>query len=163
VDDLSADGEIAKRIRAELAAHAPLRDESFTVRATTDGRGNGLFVAPGHSITSGTYLFDYEGRWIESDEYEQRYPQEGKAHADYAVGIARADGSTVFVDAADRAESNLARYMNHADGASANCHAWTLAEPTPRVLLFAGADLEAGEELVWDYGESYWEGREDKL
>lgn len=53
--------------------------------------------------------------------------------------------------------------MNHADGESANCHAWTLAEPTPRVLLFAGVDLVAGEELVWDYGEAYWMGRKDKM
>ena len=95
--DLSPDGAIAQRIRAELAAHTALRDDCFVVHATADGRGKGLFVAPGHSISSGSYLFDYEGRWLESDEYEERYPQEGVARADYAVGIARADGSTVFV------------------------------------------------------------------
>jgi hypothetical protein len=37
-DDLSADGDIAQRIRAELAAHEPLPDSRFAVAQTSDGR-----------------------------------------------------------------------------------------------------------------------------
>ena len=104
-----------------------------------------------------------EGRLLEQAEYDEKYPhaRQGGPYADYAVGIMQPDGRSVYVDAAEPHESNLARYMNHASGEAANCAAWTLAEPTPRVLIFASGDLEPGDELVWDYGERYWEGRAD--
>jgi len=174
-EDLSASGPIAQRIRAELAAHSPLSDAAFSVGATAD-RGSGLFVAAKEGLAGGTYLFDYGGELLEQNEYDERYPKPlpgqggggGGKSADYAVGIARPDGSSVYVDAADPAASNLARFMNHAEDGngepgSANCAAWTLWEPSPRVLLFAARDIEEGEELVWDYGEQYWEGRGDKV
>lgn len=170
--DLSADGPIAARIRAELAAHSPLSDTDFNVAATAD-RGSGLFVAAREGLAAGTYLFDYGGELIEQNEYDERYHKPlpgqggGGKSADYAVGIARPDDSSAYVDAADPAKSNLARYMNHAEEGdepgSANCAAWTLWEPSPRVLLFAARDIEEGEELLWDYGEQYWEGRGDKV
>lgn len=162
-DDLTPDGKVAQRIRRELAAHMPLPDDCFAVRATADGRGDGLYAAPGHSIPAGTFLFDYEGRVLETDEYGALYQQADGPQADYAVGMTRPDGTSVYIDAADPAESNVARYMNHADGPAANCCAWTIVEPAPRVLIFASEDVEAGDELVWDYGESYWEGRVDKV
>ena len=31
------------------------------------------------------------------------------------------------------------------------------------MLLFTSKDVDAGIELVWDYGEAYWRGREDEL
>ena len=164
-DDLSPDGAIAERIRSELAALQPLPDALFAVLETDDGRGMGLFVA-GQAIEAGTYLFDYAGKLIEQWEYDELYP---RAHAsgpfaDYAVGILMDDGRSVYVDAADPRESNLARFMNH-DAVAPNCHAWTLTNPVgnvpPRVLIFVGIDVAPGEELVWDYGDEYWKGRND--
>lgn len=162
-DDLSPDGAIARRIRAELAAHRPLPDERFVVAETRDGRGKGLFVAE-EPIEAGTYLFDYAGRVLDQSEYDARYPRsdQDRALAEYAVGIEQADGSYVYVDAADPSESNLARYMNHAEAEVANAVAWTLTEPSPRVLIFANQPLSAGVEIVWDYGRAYWEGRESE-
>ena len=161
-DDLSPDGEIARRIRAELAAHRPLPDSQFAVAQTSDGRGKGLFVSGEEPIEQGAYLFDYGGRLIDQEEYDDKYPNAhtGGPHADYAVGLVLDDGSSVYVDAAEPEESNLARYMNHAEPHAANVVAWTLTTPVPRVLLFVSEDVAPGEELVWSYGEGYWSGRE---
>ena len=63
-------------------------------------------------------------------------------------------------DASVNESSTLARYMNHSLDPSVS--ACTLADgPRPRVLFFAACDLVAGDELVWNYGEGYWEGRAD--
>jgi len=160
--DLSPNGAIAKRIRAQLAAHRPLPDACFAVAPTVDGRGKGLFVADHESIEQGTYLFDYAGEVIDQAEYDARYPKANTdgPYADYAVGIVQDDGSSHYVDAVDALKSNLARYMNHAEAAEANCVAWTLSQPAPRVLIFANEPLAPGVELVWDYGREYWEGRD---
>ena len=101
---------------------------------------------------------------LDQSEYDARYPRsdQDRALAEYAVGIEQADGSYVYVDAADPSESNLARYMNHAEAEVANAVAWTLTEPSPRVLIFANQPLSAGVEIVWDYGRAYWEGRESE-
>ena len=45
----------------------------------------------------------------------------------------------------------------------ATCRAWTIAHPQPRVLIFAADDLQPGDEMTWDYGREYWEGRHDKV
>lgn len=159
-DDLSADGPVAQRIRAELLAHRPLPNSRFTIAATHDGRGMGLFAV--EDIETGTYLFDYAGEVLTQAEFDERYspPSGAKGVADYAVGVVRADGSFMYVDAASPALSNNARYMNHA-GDEPNCVMWTLADPRPRLLMFARRDLAAGEELSFDYGALYWEGRDD--
>eukprot|EP00325_Prymnesiales_sp_UTEX-LB-985_P034556 CAMPEP_0174728882 /NCGR_PEP_ID=MMETSP1094-20130205/52598_1 /TAXON_ID=156173 /ORGANISM="Chrysochromulina brevifilum, Strain UTEX LB 985" /LENGTH=127 /DNA_ID=CAMNT_0015930889 /DNA_START=194 /DNA_END=573 /DNA_ORIENTATION=- len=98
-EDLSPDGDIARRIRAELAAHQPLPASRFAVAETSDGRGKGLFVAGDKPIESGTYLFDYEGRLIEQEEYDTTYPnaRAGGPYADYAVGMVLDDGRSVYV------------------------------------------------------------------
>jgi len=161
-DDLSADGPIARRIRAELAAYKPLPDSRFRCVHTGSGRGFGLYVGE-LTIESGEYLFDYQGRTREDAEHTALYPED-TGRSNYSVGILRSDGSTVFVDGTDPAESNLARYMNHADADADGCNvvAWTLAEPQPRVLLFASRALLPGEEMSWDYGSAFWAGREDE-
>ena len=156
-EDLSPDGEIAQRLRAKFAAQEPLPSALFRVQPTEDGRGLGLFADV--VIPAGTYLFDYEGEMLERDEYEARYP--GAAIAEYVVGINTADGSAVYLDAR-YAMLSPARYMNHEDEAP-NCAMWTLIEPAVRMMVFAASDLATGEELRWDYGEAYWNGREDKV
>ena len=137
---------------------ACLPDDRFRVEDTNSVRGLGLFVGES-AISEGTYLMDYGGKVLEQAEYDRRYPTGGEHEPDYAVAILRSDGRTSYVDAAREKESNLARYMNHAEGDGANCVAWTLSEPAVRVMLFAAHDLAAGEELCWDYGAAYWECR----
>jgi hypothetical protein len=159
-EDLSPDGAIAQRIRAELAALEPLAEACFVVAPSRQGVGLGLFVASGTpNIEASTYLFDYTGEELSAEQYHARYEGAGR-RADYAVGIETADNSAVYIDGADPDLSNIARYMNH-DGLQPNVRASTVFAPQPRLMLFALQDLVAGDELVWDYGESYWKGRDD--
>ena len=163
-DDLSPDGPIAQRIRAELAAHEPLDASTFRVADTGDAaRGRGLYVSRGSTISSGCYLFDYEGEILDQQAFDERYPAASAQRADYAVGLLNADGSSVYVDGADPTKSNVARFMNHVCEDEANVVVYTVYEPKPRVMLFAACDIESGAELRFYYGKRYWEGRDDQV
>ena len=72
----------------------------------------------------------------------------------------------LYVDAANSALSNVARYMNHAQRGSAanNVRSVVQAWPFRAKRLFAARDITAGEELQFDYGRDYWSGiGEEKL
>ena len=70
-----------------------------------------------------------------------------------------------FIDARSPELSNWCRYVNHAD------EPWTnvVVRPAPLYILGGGVSLFAlrriqrGEELLCDYGPSYWEGREAEV
>ena len=103
-EDLSADGPVAQRIRAALAAQTPLPNENFRI-GDAGSRGLGLFVADDTvTIPAQTFLMDYEGLRLEQAGFDERYPT-GSHEARYAVGIPRPDGSTVYIDAALPRES----------------------------------------------------------
>ena len=158
-DDLSADGPVAQRIRQELAAMVPTPAADFILAETTDGRGRGLYAAV--PIDAGTFLFDYGGELIEQEEFASRYPD--GTDAEYAVRLIRDDGSSMYMDAVLNTDgSNLARFMNH-DDAAPNCVMWTILTPQPRLMLFTQLPLAAGDELLWDYGEGYWQDRSDMI
>jgi len=167
-EDLSADGPTARRIRAELAALVPLSNLSFSVGQTGDGRGRGLFATV--PIAAGCYLLDYEGELLDEAGFASRYPD--ATFADYTVAVARDDGSAAYVDGVQpigaASPTNVARFMNHQSD-EPNCAMWTLSGGSgaggspPRLMLFARLDVAAGAELVWDYGASYWQGREADL
>ena len=107
------------------------------------------------------FLFDYEGEVLDQHVYDQRY-QAGQDSNEYVVGNRCRDGSMVYMDGTRPERSNLARYMNHSSK-EPNCELWTLNEPDLRWLLFTRSDVAMGEELVWDYGEAFWEGRDDRV
>ena len=67
-----------------------------------------------------------------------------------------------YVDAVDPQRSNPARYMNHNGGAS-NLRKVKQRFPTRRLRFYAKKDIAVDEELTWDYGASYWVGREGEL
>ena len=68
-----------------------------------------------------------------------------------------------FIDAREPELSNWCRYVNHADNPE-----WTnvvVRTASPLLLgggayLFALRDIAIGEELLCDYGPTYWGGRE---
>ena len=120
------------------------------------GRGRGLFAT--EFIADGSYLMDYRGDVITLGQFLQRYPS---FVGTYVFEV----GPETFIDAADPKKSNIARFMNHGTSAQAlNVKRVRRKWPQePRVLFFAARDIEAGEELCFDYGNDYWEGREDFL
>jgi len=134
-------------------------DEDVEARPSVLG-GLGLFAV--RPLRRGTFLMDYLGESLTEAEFTERYAEGGVA--DYGLeldGIAPWD-APVFVDARDPAKSNPARYMNHASDDNCNVRKVKQRLPFRALRLYAARDIQAGDELLWDYGPDYWRGREDK-
>jgi len=143
--------EMKERIDARIAALRPLERRFFRITATGNGKGGGLFATK--DIPSGTFLFDYRGEVLDTDQFDHRYPD--GVPADYVVQV-----GDQYIDAADPSRSNIARKMNHSR--QPNCICWTLnglQEVKPRVLFFTAENVDQGSELTWNYGDGYWRDR----
>ena len=66
-----------------------------------------------------------------------------------------------WIDAVNPERSNLGRYINHCSRPT--CRKVRQRFPDRRLRFFAARDIAPGEELTFDYGESYWIGRENEL
>eukprot|EP00804_Cyclotella_cryptica_P008886 CCRYP_013094-RA/>CCRYP_013094-RA protein AED:0.54 eAED:0.42 QI:0/-1/0/1/-1/1/1/0/857 len=67
--------------------------------------------------------------------------------------------SRIFVDAEDEYTSLWTRFINHASPPLDNLKPMSVPESydgKPRVWFMAKRDIEAGEELCFDYGDDYW-------
>mmetsp|Transcript_6217 Transcript_6217/g.9523 ORF Transcript_6217/g.9523 Transcript_6217/m.9523 type:complete len:242 (+) Transcript_6217:84-809(+) len=144
----------------------PLKlNEDVEIR-DSPGRGMGVFSK--RRIVEGTYLFDYIGEHLDEAMYLERYPPNTPgASSDYVVDLTNGDPfalDPIFIDGANTNASGLARWINHgADEASRNVRRQHQHWPTRVMRLFAARDIEPGEELMYDYGTRYWEGREDMV
>ena len=113
--------------------------------------GYGLFAKV--PIDEGTFLFAYEGEELDEEAFFRRYP---KADGRYIACLT----DDLYIDGADAAKSNVARWMNHASAAKANV-AWRKQTIGPRKAMrfYATRAISPGEELCFDYDASgsYWE------
>lgn len=164
----------------------PLAVGDGVVVVASPGRGEGLFAA--RPIARGTFVMDYLGEDLDEAGLAAKYGTEPRPdssgtayllelngvlgleptfHA--AVPSLRADRaipngtfcSYRFVDAVDPARSNPARFINHAP--RPNLRKVKQRFPDRRLRLYAARDVAAGEELFFDYGDSYWTGREGEV
>jgi SET domain-containing protein len=74
------------------------------------------------------------------------------------------DGGATFQDGFKRAQdrSTFAPvHLNHEDKGKSGCNCFRNLDDG-RVAFFAARPINAGEEMCFDYGASYWEGREGK-
>lgn len=65
----------------------------------------------------------------------------------------------IYVDAEDEYHSLWTRFINHASPPYNNINPKSVPESydgLPRVWFMANRDIEAGEELCFDYGDDYW-------
>ncbi|XP_012287213.1 histone-lysine N-methyltransferase EHMT2 isoform X2 [Orussus abietinus] len=115
----------------------------------TKGKGWGLRTL--RHIPKGTYVCEYVGEIISDSEADHREDDS------YLFDLDNRDGETYCIDA--RRYGNLARFINH------SCAPNLLPVRVfvehqdlhfPRIAFFANRDIEADEELGFDYGEKFW-------
>jgi len=106
---------------------------------------HGLGVYATTAIPEGTRIIEYIGELVDKEESERRaWKQMEKAEREGAVYIFTLskrwdiDGNVPW---------NTARLINHS--CDPNCEAWIEGR---RIFLYALRDIEAGEELGFDYG-----------
>ncbi|XP_069690124.1 histone-lysine N-methyltransferase EHMT2 isoform X2 [Periplaneta americana] len=102
-------------------------------------------------ISKGTYVCEYIGEIISDCEADHREDDS------YLFDLDNRDGETYCIDA--RHYGNVARFINHM------CVPNLLPVRVfiehqdlhfPRIAFFANRDIEADEELGFDYGEKFW-------
>ncbi|XP_032672802.1 histone-lysine N-methyltransferase EHMT1 isoform X2 [Odontomachus brunneus] len=115
----------------------------------TIGKGWGLRTL--RHILKGTYVCEYVGEIISDSEADHREDDS------YLFDLDNRDGETYCIDA--RRYGNIARFINH------SCAPNLLPVRVfvehqdlhfPRIAFFANRDIEADEELGFDYGEKFW-------
>lgn len=140
--------------------HKPLPYDDFYVQESRiPDAGQGLFTKI--PLRRGSYLFDYEGEILTETDYFQRYPTGDSRYVVEIPGRAWVWDETepVYIDAADVEQSNLARFINSQPGPMSNIHRWKhrINATAGKMHLYAARDIQAHEELCFDYGDQYWE------
>jgi SET domain-containing protein len=121
---------------------APKREKAFEVRKSPV-HGNGVFAT--RPIGAGERIIEYRGERITWDEAIRRAEERG-GPVNHTFYFSLHDGRVI--DGGSR--GNEARWINHA--CSPNCEAY---EDDGRVYIHALHDIEAGEELNYNYALVY--------
>ncbi|XP_008334002.1 lysine methyltransferase 5Ab isoform X2 [Cynoglossus semilaevis] len=115
-----------------------------------EGKGRGVFALK--SFSKGEFVVEYHGNLLELAEAKVR---EAEYAQDPSTGCYmyyfQYQSRTYCVDAT-KETSRLGRLVNHSK--SGNCQ--TRLHPidgSPHLILVASRDIEAGEELLYDYGD----------
>lgn len=121
-----------------------MKQALFPVRSVLSLRSSGIHgkgVYARVPIPAGTRIIEYRGERITEAEADRRYPDDPSApHHTFLFAID--DG--VVIDAAFK--GNMARWINHS--CDPNCDA---VIDDARVWIESVRDIEAGEELTYDY------------
>lgn len=131
----------------EAPAKLRRRDRIEVRESGVHGRGVYAVVA----IARGKKIIEYKGEHIKWKEALRRHPHD-PSDPNHTFYFSLEDGSVI--DA--KYGGNRARWINHA--CKPNCEA---READGRVFIHALRDIEAGEELFYDYGLVI-EGRQTK-
>jgi SET domain-containing protein len=123
---------------------APKSPPAYEVRQSPI-HGNGVFAR--RPIAAGSRIIEYRGERISWDEATRRAAEAG-GPVNHTFYFSLADGRVI--DGGRR--GNEARWINHA--CSPNCEAY---EDEGRVYIHALRDIEAGEELNYNYALIYEE------
>lgn len=110
--------------------------------------GHGIFAA--RDLLEGTELIEYTGRLITIAEADELYDEIYKGHT-FLFTL----NDEWIIDG--NVDGNDARWINH--GCEPNCIPYLHAHPRDRrkdrVIIETLRDVEAGEELSYDYGISF--------
>jgi SET domain-containing protein len=129
---LAKAADIDKGTRAQKVQKVQVRESTV--------HGRGVFAA--RDLGEGKKIIEYQGEIIDWDEAQRRHPHDPNQpnHTFYF----HLDDSTV-IDG--RVNGNDARWINHS--CAPNCEA---EQRGNRVFIRALRDIDAGEELFYDYG-----------
>jgi uncharacterized protein len=125
---------------------------ALTIRKSQiPGSGKGLFTdAP---IKAGTKIIEYKGEIINWKEYQKRVKNDEDGYLFYV-------NDDLCIDAF-RTPHFKARYANDALGLQRvkglENNAWYEVFDDNKCFIVAARDIEAGEEILVDYTEEYWE------
>ncbi|XP_065202642.1 histone-lysine N-methyltransferase SETD2-like [Planococcus citri] len=110
----------------------------------TKKKGHGLRVL--EDIPSGTFIMEYVGEVIDSDEFETRAMEyaRGKIPHFYFMSLK----SDCIIDAT--VKGNISRFINHSCEPNAETQKWTV-QGELRIGFFSKRDISAGEEVTFDY------------
>lgn len=149
----------------------------------TEKKGLGAFA--GSNMLAGAWVGEYQGEILTEKEVDARYwEKRKKVYADRQWIKSRTKrqqgitgdylfemGDKLYLDGEDADVSSWCRFMNHAPE---NCNSGLCNVETrfsrqtkdgnkivqPKLWFLALRDIQAGEELLYDYGDSYWVGDE---
>ncbi|HRN36922.1 MAG TPA: SET domain-containing protein-lysine N-methyltransferase [Flavobacteriales bacterium] len=111
--------------------------------------GNGVFAAV--DLPAGTELIEYKGRLITPKQADNWYPDEMETGHTFLFTL----NDQWIIDA--NVGGNSARWINHS--CAPNCIPYLHEHPTDRrkdrVIIETLRDVQAGEELCYDYGISF--------
>ncbi|XP_061784080.1 lysine methyltransferase 5Ab isoform X1 [Nerophis lumbriciformis] len=124
-------------------------EEGMQVRVI-EGKGRGVFAT--RVFTKGDFVVEYHGDLLELTEAKLR---EGRYAQDPQTGCYmyyfQYNTKTYCVDATIET-SRLGRLINHSK--AGNCHTKLHAiDGVPHLILVASRDIQANEELLYDYGD----------
>ncbi|KAL0276237.1 UNVERIFIED_CONTAM: hypothetical protein PYX00_003845 [Menopon gallinae] len=115
----------------------------------TESRGWGIKTL--NPISKGTYVCEYIGEIISDCEADHREDDS------YLFDLDNRDGETYCIDA--RRYGNFARFINHMCVPNLMpVHVFVDHQDIrfPRIAFFANRDIQADEELGYNYGEKFW-------
>ena len=126
------------------------------------GKGRGAFFDGVRPIKRGRIVGEYRGDVLSYKDLTLRYPPVNGTIAknDYLLEI-RPD--SLFIDASDESSSrtNWARYINHS---SKSPNLVLELNALHKIAWFESSrQISPGDELLFDYGEKYWDGYESML
>ena len=114
-----------------------------------DDRGLGLFADA--AIKKDSFVIEYIGQVITKEQLKKRkdeYEKKGLEHSYFKELRAG-----VYIDPTKK--GNDARYMNHSDTPNCRGEKWDV-DGEECIGIFAKADIKAGEELTWHYGDGFF-------
>lgn len=123
----------------------------------TKNRGWGVHTH--EPIPCGAFVCEYAGEVIGLDEARRRQLAQGLKDNNYIIAVREHAGTghvtETFVDPA--AIGNVGRFLNHSCRPNLFMVPVRVHSVVPRLALFAGRDIEAREELTFDYSGGYRE------
>jgi len=147
--------------------------EAGIIIKSSPGKGFGAFAT--RTIQEETEVGEYVGEIVTSKQVATRYEaekakgmaalrsqlfawkrelSEDTATGDYLFKV----DDDVIIDGEKKETANWTRYLNHAADPNLRVKSlpYAYVNKGPRVWFVANRDIKPGEELCFDYGETYW-------